>query len=227
MRYYHYISTSKVDMLFPQLPPDFLAGIKVELGFDFGLFKGKLAGDRRDDTADVARASAIERYLEKTGALRTEIAEGTWLRGQFKARSGFLPECPGMVLFGGRIGDVVLLLAGSEDHLVSGQCSQGTSRGWSFFPRSLGALRRVVETHLPFSELTSTGDSYDGSVAESFVFGGVGEISGAMFRAFRSLPEESLPGPPLQQSFVARIFMVRSNHRGEALAFGSPLFIAE
>lgn len=221
MRYYHYISNAKVDMLFPQIPAEFLSGLKVELGFNFGLLQGKVVGEQRDPTTDVARVQALEKFFEKEGLIQTDLEEGTWFRGSFIARSGFLPTCPGLILFGGRLNDGVLLLAGSEAHLISGSANPGKDRGWSFMPRTLDSLKTYLKMNFDLSS--------PGITAESMVFGGVRRLEGggAMFSAFSSIPEDSLPEPETEFSFLARIFLVRTNNQDKRLALGSPLYVAE
>lgn len=228
MDYYHYISNTKVDMLYPQIPQEFLDGIKVELGFNIGILQGKLAGQHHDRNTTVARAKAIETFFEKEGLLKPEIIEGMWLQTEFTARTGFLPDCPGLVLFGGRIDDTVLLLAGSEANMTSGSPNQGNSQGWSFMPRVLHALNDFLRRDFDLLVNETIGDSYSGKCAASMVFGGEDHVrAGAMFHAFLNLPKDALPEPEVNLSFLARIFLVRSNQRGERLAIGSPLYISE
>jgi hypothetical protein len=227
MRYYHYISNAKAEMLFPQIPPDFLSSLKVELGFNFGLLTGKLGGEQRDPTTAVARVQAIEKFFEEKGLINTGIMEATWLRARFNARIGFLQTCPGLVLFGGRIRDVVLILAGSEAHLISGSADAGKDKGWSFMPRTLHALKNFLLNDFDLLDVEGAESDYLGLTAESLVFGTHNDMPGSMFRAFLSLPEDSLPEPSIDVLFLARIFLVRTNNRGETFALGSPLYVAE
>ncbi|MGH9894906.1 MAG: DUF7019 family protein, partial [bacterium] len=48
MKYYHYISNTKAEMLFPQIPSKILSGLKAEIGFDFGVLNGKLTAEHSD-----------------------------------------------------------------------------------------------------------------------------------------------------------------------------------
>ena len=227
MHYYHYLSGSKVATLFPQLPAAFLDGVKVELGFDFGLLKGKLAGEHRDPSTLVAQVQAVEKYFEREELIHAAITEGTWLRGTFIGRAGSLPGYEGLVLFGGRFGNTTLLLAGSESNLVSGAANPGKNMGWSFMPRTLHSLKKYLEQDMDLLDLENQGTSYPGSVAQSYIFHSNNKITGSLWRAFHSMPEHSLPEPSFQMSFLARIFLVRTNANGESLALGSPLYIAE
>lgn len=223
MKYYHYIQNAKAEMLFAQIPPRFLSGLKVELAFDFGVLKGKVAGEHCDLTTTVARVQAIEKFCEKEGLIKDRCEEGTWIRGKIKARSGFFPQCPGLVLFGGCIDSTVLLLFGSEAHLLSGSCNPAKDKGWSFIPRSLHALKGHLESNFELLDIETT-RSVVGE--RDVLFADQDDIESSMFSAFLSLPE-SLTGPSIEMSFLARIFLVKTNSRGERLAFGSPLYVAD
>lgn len=228
MRYYHYLSASKVEMLFPQIPLSFLDGLKVELGFDFGLLKGKISGEHRDPATLVAKVNALEKFFEREKTLRTDIVEGTWLRSRFTGRMGFIPDHEGLVLFGGMLQTTTLLLAGSESNLISGSANPGKDSGWSFMPRTLHSLKKYVEQDMDLLDVEVNETPYPGKVATSYVFGSLDDrIEGARWRAFHSFPEDALPEPTMEMSVLARIFLYRENGRGEALAIGSPLYVSE
>jgi len=227
MRYYHYISESKVEMLFPQIPPKFLGGLKVELGFDFGLLKGKLAGEDVSPAGLIAKAQAVERYLEKQGEIVEAAEQHVWLRGSFTARMGFLTDCPGLVLFGGDFQGATLLLAGSESHLLSGSMNAGKDKGWSFMPRLLSGLRDYLNQGYDTLDINTANRIKPAEVAFDYIFGGrVGSGSSMRFALYR-LPEESLPPPDMQLKFLARVFFTSENGGEEKLILGSPIYVAD
>ena len=227
MHYFHYVSASKIDMLFPQVPESFLTGLKVELGFDFGFLKGKLAGERHDPTTRIAQVLALERFFEKEGLLRTCLEEGTWMRGHLYGRAGCLPSYEGLVLFGSTLDKTTVLLAGSESNLISGSANPGKDKGWSFMPRTLHSMKKYLEQDMDLLDLETDRTTYPGAVAESYMFHAEDGFNGALWRAFHSMPEDALPEPNFKMSFLARIFLVRENQSGEILAIGSPLYIRD
>lgn len=227
MRYYHYISDSKVEMLFQQIPPSFLEGVKVELGFDFGLFKGKLAGEQHTVASRIARVEAVERYIDNQSTVRSSPEEMTWLRGTFAAKVGYLSDCPGLILFGGPFTGSTLLLAGSEGHLLAGSANPGKDLGWSFMPRLLDALRDYIDFNYDFLDIKTGGKLNPAEVAEDRVFGGPVGSGSSMIEALRTLPEQSLRGIEMEVSFLARIFWAKANGAGQTLAIGSPLYVAQ
>lgn len=226
MRYYQYISDAKAEMLFQQIPAGFLDGLKVELGFDFGLFKGKLSGEQPSKASRVARVEAVEKYLEQNDTLKSSPEEKSWLRGSYSAKVGYLSDCPGLVLFGGTFNGTTLLLAGSEAHLLSGSANPGKDVGWSFMPRLLDALRDYLDFNYELLDIKPNSKLNPAEVAEDRIFGGPIGSSSSMIEVLRSLPEESLRGIEMEVFFLARMFWVKANGNGQVLALGSPLYIA-
>ena len=226
MRYYQYISDAKAEMLFQQIPAGFLDGLKVELGFDFGLFKGKLGGEQPSKASRVARVEAVERYLDKNDIIKSEPEEKSWLRGSFSAKVGYLSDCPGLVLFGGTFNGATLILAGSEAHLLSGSANPGKDVGWSFMPRLLDALRDYLDFNYDFLDISTKGKLHPAEVAEDRIFGGSVGSGSSMVEALRTIPEQSLRGIEMDVSFLARMFWVKANGNGQVLALGSPLYVA-
>ena len=227
MRYYHYISDAKAEMLFAQIPPSFLSGLKVELGFDFGVLKGKLAGEREAPATRVARAEAVERFLEKEASIEGSPIEHTWLRGKFPARIGFLTDCPGLVLFGGKYQDCTLILAGSESHRLSGSANAGKDKGWSFMPRLLMGLRDYLDQNYDTLDLRTDNRLRPSEVANDYIFGGPVGSGGSMREALLTLPEDSLPEPEIAVTFLCRVFYVVENNLSEKLVLASPLYVAQ
>src|SRR5262249_46900096 len=101
MRFYQYISDSKTDMLFPQIPPPLLEGLSAELGFDFKLLKGKISTSKLEMTSRIAKVEAVERHLVERGGISDDIHERAWIKGRARFRCGYLPSCKGLILFAG------------------------------------------------------------------------------------------------------------------------------
>jgi hypothetical protein len=222
MRDYQYISDSKAEMLFPQIPPRFLEGVSAEIGFDFGLIKGKVGRAISPITSRVARVQAIEKYFSTEGALLAIPRAESWVSGEFEARAGFLPPCKGLVLFAGRFSGFTVLLAGSEANLISGSANAGSDRGWSFMPRILEGLETYITNNYEFLDIESNRPGLAADTAVIRIFGG--RIDGAAETALLEMPG-ALPGPPRKLSFLSRVFLTHKNMDGDKLAIGSPLAV--
>ncbi len=98
LRYYHYISDTKVDMLLPQIDPGFA----------------------RDEQNQVARLERVLRHLADTGEVGTVDAPGRYFGGRLPMQWGPMatPEGKGLIYFGGRTDDTIVGLGGSASQLV-------------------------------------------------------------------------------------------------------------
>ena len=68
MKYYVYISDTKVDMLYPQIPKPILKRIASSLNIDLKLFGAELSVGIKNDQADETRYTKVQivsEYIEK------------------------------------------------------------------------------------------------------------------------------------------------------------------
>ena len=81
MRYYYYISESKLDMLSPQISSSKSSTIKAEIGFNFGLVSGKIAEDRPVPSDKFAKLESVERHLKEHESIGTIDDPEQWIEG--------------------------------------------------------------------------------------------------------------------------------------------------
>lgn len=98
VRYYHYISDTKVDMLLSQVDP-------------------AVAHDERNQ---VARLERVLRHLDDHDEVGTVAAPGRYFRGVLPMQWGPMatPSGKGLIYFGGRTDDTIVGLGGSAGQLV-------------------------------------------------------------------------------------------------------------
>lgn len=117
LRYYLYVSDTKVDMLLSQIDPAWSRKRATEVSL--GL---KMAGVRHSvesTGADrVARLERVLRHLDDHGALRGVDEPGRYVRGVLPMQWAAVDECDG-VYFGGRSERTVVGLGGSTGHVLS------------------------------------------------------------------------------------------------------------
>ena len=130
MRYYQYISDSKVDMLLPQIPLKAKQKITAEIGLDIKILSGKLKAERDSLDDRVSRLLVVERYLRETQRIGSLMEPAPWVSGAEEI-SVRLFDYPGSVAFVGDDGGTYFLLTGSAHHLI-GSKPDDTSRLPSF-----------------------------------------------------------------------------------------------
>jgi len=90
MKYYQYISDSKVDMLLPQLALAFRQKIAGEIGFDLKILSAKLKGDINSLDDRISRLAVVANYIAETQQVGTIQEPASWIRGTLKAKFGYL-----------------------------------------------------------------------------------------------------------------------------------------
>jgi hypothetical protein len=131
MKYYEYISTRKVDMLFPQIPRD--ASSKISGTVEVNL------------PSTYEKIAVIEKWLEKSGDIGTLESGMSWIKDSMHlwwGPSGYADEneVGEVVWFGGIREPDAILLGGSAMHLVGR--SSGRERPTSDLPSILNSLVR-------------------------------------------------------------------------------------
>jgi hypothetical protein len=122
LRSYVYISKTKVDSLYEQIPSKQLRQLAKKLTIDLKIIKAEFGAEEREESL-VARTQIVERYLDHEGVVADVDAAGkddeieffrgrlplTWSAGRYG----------GLVYFSGRTDETVLVLGGSGRHQVS------------------------------------------------------------------------------------------------------------
>ncbi|MEV5614029.1 SAVMC3_10250 family protein [Streptomyces sp. NPDC052225] len=217
-RNYLYISTSKVDMLLPQLAPGFARRRTGEVGVNAQVVAFKHTRESAPSDDRVRRLDAVVRGLEKRGSLGTPDAPQAFFRGQLSMRWGVLAggEDTSLVYFGGTTGRTVVALGGSRAHTLgaSPDTEGAPALARSLLPSLLGGLqlnphvRALLDQEDP--ELSPTGDAAD---------------LAAVCRGV-----ETLRGPAQTVEFLAKR-LLHGPHPGpaaeSAVLLGSPLYVAQ
>jgi hypothetical protein len=121
IKYYLYLSESKVDMLFPQIPRAFLSGLSGELKVSLGVVSTTLK-QGADSETKFAKLSTVIRYLEEHHAVGTVDQPEEYFSGTMQMKWGpyneqFDKPSP-LVYFGGESPETIVGLGGSAKHVV-------------------------------------------------------------------------------------------------------------
>lgn len=134
LRFYVYISDSKVDMLYGQIPPGLLSRIGAELKIDLKVLSVSIR-ERPNDETRFGRLRVVENYLRRNETIGSVSEPAAWFEDRMIMRSSIYRSAPGGLLyFSGQRDGTVVALIGSGRHLV-------------------GQQPQPPEMHLPFSHL--------------------------------------------------------------------------
>ncbi len=144
MKYFQYISRSKVEMLFPQVPHSLREKVSAEIGFNLGVVSGKLgsAADRFENV--VTQLQTVERYLEGANMIGTVAQPRDWFSGEMLAKTVGLWTGGGAEFFVGQTAGTIVALGGSVRNLLGGDVSRGEGPPNSNLAPMLKALEDVV-----------------------------------------------------------------------------------
>lgn len=120
MRYYLYVSDTKVDMLLGQIPVRILDRIATELKVDLKVISATWKNrDSESGGSRYDRLQALDKYLTENEDVGDPLSNSTWIRGTMAMRWASILGTEGdMIFFGGQDREKVVGLAGSRVHLV-------------------------------------------------------------------------------------------------------------
>lgn len=79
-KYYVYISATKVDMLYSQIPPAFLKGAESEIKVNLGVISTSLKGRGPDEAKELpARLAAVSSYIRNEDEIGTVLHPKQWI----------------------------------------------------------------------------------------------------------------------------------------------------
>jgi len=143
MRYYVYISESKVEMLYAQIPRKLIENIAGKLTIDLKLIKTEFSESPKEKTLH-SKIQIIEDYLNDQGLIGNTHALKSYIKGVEHMKWGHYPS--GLVYFGSKT-DVIIGLGGSEKHVIG---NTGDSHAHSH-----------SATPWPFPKIVDTSNSQD------------------------------------------------------------------
>lgn len=141
MRYYVYISESKVKMLYSQIPRNLLENIAGKLTIDLKLIKTEFSESPKGKTLH-SKIQIVEDYLYNQILIGDAQAPKNYIKGIENMKWGHFPS--GLVYFGSKT-DVIIGLGGSEKHVI-GNTGDSRAHSHSATPYIIVALNERLES---------------------------------------------------------------------------------
>jgi len=127
MKYYIYISDTKVDMLYPQIPPPLLKKIASSLSIDIKVFGSGITVSAKGNQTELTRYSKVQivsEYIEKYLDVGSIDAPSTYFKGKLPMRYTIFTKSRNQVVyFGGTTAHRIVGLGGSPEHLIGNKPS--------------------------------------------------------------------------------------------------------
>jgi hypothetical protein len=115
VKYYLYVSDSKVQMLFAQIPQGVVSRLAEELQIDVRQWGGG-RHQLPEEATRFARAAIVQRFIEQNVRVGSIDEPAEYFRGSLEVRWGELGH--GLVYFGGETTKTILGLGGSAYHMI-------------------------------------------------------------------------------------------------------------
>ncbi|MEW2528319.1 SAVMC3_10250 family protein [Streptomyces sp. NPDC047071] len=214
MRYYIYLSTAKVDMLYEQIPPKLARRLAVEATVDLKVLSLAVQSPR-GDTSTYDRLDLVEAYLEREFDVSWMSEPSAWFRGDLGLRIAGYGDADGPTMMTGRDGDTVVALIGSAHHLIGYQAAPDMHRvGYSGLP----SIFRLLQEMPPGWE-----HQFDGRWRARMP--SRGSVTDDVLRV-----AESLTVPPVYCEFLARRLLsgtvTREDGKELTVVVGTPVYVA-
>lgn len=119
-RYYIYLSETKVEMLYPQIPRHLLGSLEAEVKANVGILQATVRGGKQTENQDLYTHTAIVvNYLRKHDQVGTVNQPERYIEDVAAVKYGIVREyASDIAFFGGRVGPTRVGLIGSSDSMV-------------------------------------------------------------------------------------------------------------
>lgn len=220
MRYYVYISDSKLDMLAGQIKKSIVGRIAGELKLDLKVLSVALTEKPSDETR-YAKLQLVDEFLTTSGGVGSVDSPRSYVRATMTMRWGpyvrnTLRGGPstGLIVFGGQTDTTYVGLGGSEHHLIGGRRGESTPTAWSASPYLYAALAPDLGEEPPREILDEPGRWED-------LYQDKRTMLLATLRAI-----QSMKGPAQRLEFLAK--RVLDGPVGSDLVIlGTPIYVAQ
>jgi len=199
LKYYLYISETKVRMLFPQIPSKFLEGASADIKFNLGLISSTIKSDTQGSAQGMPQKLACAcKYLVETEQVGDENSTSAYIGGAFPFRYGAVSEnASDIAFFGEIVNGIKIGLIGATSSLI-GEVSI-TEANHAPFYYTLKFLNQITEA----GNETNESPGYDSYLS-------------AFETALNTIPKKKQ-----NLEFIAKVL-----HRENGLIIATPLYVA-
>ena len=155
MKYYLYISDSKVDNLFQGLPLEKRKIIESEISANIAVLKATRKEKRNAYEDSIDRLNVIVRHLSAANKIGTIDEPASWIKAECEVFIKQEESNKNTIFFLGETKYTCFALGGSSHHLIGDSKNPDTYESMSFSPR----LVKVLENHLDNPLIFSNSDS--------------------------------------------------------------------
>lgn len=226
MRYYNYLSESKLEMLLEQVPYNEKVKATAEMKVNVGIFSAKFNAETMLNNSKIKRFEFLEKYIEKNESVGNCYNPKSWIKEENITMRiiqpfGFMNQ--NSTLFIKHLNaNTILVLGGSTSNMVGNKNSETVYSSYSYTERVLDSLECFIRNN---NDLTYKDEHKDFIQIE---LNGAVETPGnwklePLFNICSELLDNaSIPEQKL--SFLAKKLIIDVNHN-KTIIIASPLFV--
>src|ERR1700674_859806 len=222
MKYYVYISDSKLDMLYSQVPHAVKKKVSTDLKIDFKVFGGSRTSEKETEENRMTKLEAVVRFIEENEDVGTVDSDGSYFADSLEMRWG-IPQVrdaavggrvlSALVSFGAMLGSTSVGLFGSACHLIG--------VGGSPQPGDIKTTMGGESTY--FNIVAAVNGMFGQDQAEV----GRGDLASneEVLQQFVRFTQR-MSGPQQRLEFLAKRLAVGAARNGCRVLIGTPLYVA-
>jgi hypothetical protein len=207
MKYYLYISDTKIDMLYPQVPHAVKSKVAMEFKIDVKVLSASRTTERESEENRIVRLETVVNFIRESGRLGNVDEPKEYVEGHLIMMSGSYgfgeydeEQNDAVIYYGGQTENTVVGLGGSAKNLIGNAAlatMQGHAHSHSATPSLLAYLSKELNLTLPGRRVRPLGFGLEDREDEALIA--------------VSLATRQMKGPEQNVEFVAK-----------RLAFGKP-----
>jgi hypothetical protein len=235
LRYYIYISSTKVDSFFDQIPLGLRKRIAADLKLDLKLISVTLRENVSNETR-ISKLAVVDKYFENQPDVGTLANPRAYIRGRLSMRWGPWHTSPGLIYFDGVSQNALVGLGGSRSHVIGEPPAGQEAAAWSAGYNIIMALTKSGD--IPeLDEFRAFLNPAPGSPYEASEWAGAAQDPPdahltAVQVAHRYMLEKRYPSQEME--FFARVYFsgdppeppVEGDPKYSQVVLGSPIWVA-
>jgi hypothetical protein len=228
MRYYVYLSETKLDMLHPQIAAPTRVTTR-EVGVDIRVVKSSRKTEQSAERSSYDRLQQVEDWIyanERVGSVEEPEA---WIYGHLSLSMSYFTDGQhptprdidrGAVLFAGSGEKNALVLGGTGSHLVTARQPENPSSGFLGYSNAVFLMRTLRAFHADVGDFNGSAGRHPEDLFSR-------ELSRDLAVVHRRLTADNSNGVPLGTcEFLAKNLMRFDQNKGGSLILATPLFVA-
>jgi len=220
MKYYIYVSDSKLEMLYSQIPQNLKSQIATEIKIDLKVVSTTFSDKERQSESKYSKLNLLGDYLEKHVGVSDvdSLTIGSYFKGTILMRWGPLEnpysfgEKPTIAFFGGEGKNRSVALAGSMHHLIGSDTGNSPTQAASATYYILSVIMKELRPEV--------GDIFLGTP----VFGQDKDNEWALNGVDVALA--NLKGPVQKVEFIAKTLLKGNAYGNHSVILGTPIYVA-